>query len=82
VYAVDAFRTAYLAKIAEFSQTLFLPERFAAQMAEIVPAIRPAISEEGTQWLPSFDQMANGLGGILPFARARAEFVTNELHRP
>jgi hypothetical protein len=51
-------------------------------MAEIVPAIRPAISEEGTQWLPSFDQMANGLGGILPFARARAEFVTNELHRP
>ncbi len=79
VYGVDAFRTRYLDRLREFSRTLFLPDRFAAQMAAIVPVIRPAVVEEGAQWLPSFDQMANGTSGILPFARARAQFVTAAL---
>jgi spore coat protein H len=81
VYGVEAFRKKYLDALAEFSRTLFLPERFSAQMAEIVPVIRPAIVEEGTQWLPPFDQIANGASGIRPYARARAEFVKAELAR-
>ncbi|MEO8482289.1 MAG: CotH kinase family protein [Acidobacteriota bacterium] len=79
VYNVEAFRTQYLDRMREFSRTLFLPARFAAQVADIVPVIRPAVVEEGTQWVPSFDQMANGSSGILPFARARAQFVTTAL---
>jgi len=76
---VEAFRNQYMDRMREFSRALFLPDRFASQMADIVPVIRPAIVEEGAQWVPSFDQMANGASGIIPFARARAQFVTSAL---
>jgi spore coat protein CotH len=79
MYKVEAFRRAYLARMAEFTETVFKPERFAAQVAEIAPAIRPAIEEEGRQWLPGFDQVASGQVGLLPFTRARAAFVAAEL---
>jgi hypothetical protein len=79
VYHVPAIRTLYLDRLREFSKTLFVPERFAAEMAEIVPVIRPAVAEEGAQWVPSFDQVADGTNGILPFARARAQFVSGAL---
>jgi spore coat protein H len=79
VYDVPAFREAYLARMKEFSNTIFKPERFAGQIAQIAPAIRPAIEEEGTQWLRDFDTIASGQSGIMPFVRARAAFVNGEL---
>jgi spore coat protein H len=79
MYAQNAFRLAYLNYMDEFSKTLFLPERFAAQIAEIAPVIRPAVQQEGTQWLAGFDQVASGQAGILPFVRARAASVIRQL---
>jgi hypothetical protein len=49
IYGVEAFRTLYLARMRELADTIFLPDRFAAQVAEIAPAIRPSIEIEGTQ---------------------------------
>ena len=82
IYGVEAFRAAYLARMAEFSKTLFLPSRFVEQIARIAPVLRPAITEEGTQWLPGFDGVASGQAGILPFVRARATFVQAALAQP
>ncbi len=81
IYGVEAFRNAYLARMAEFTRTLFVSERFADQIARIAPAIRPAIEEEGTQWLSGFDAVASGRFGIVPFARARTAFVAAQLGR-
>jgi hypothetical protein len=82
VYGVEAFRSAYLSRMSEFSKTIFKPERFEAQIREIAPVIRPAIQEEGVQWLPPFDRIVSGEAGILPYVRARAAFVESALTRP
>ena len=81
VYAVDRFRTQYFALLAEFTDRLFLPERFAGHVSEIAPAIRPSIAREAQDSLPAFDQIAAGLSGIVPFAKARAAFVKEQLAR-
>jgi spore coat protein H len=79
VYAVDAFRTKYLARMAEFSERLFVPDRFVQQVREIGEAIRPSIELEGTQWLGAFDEVVAGRSGIVPFVMSRARFVKTEL---
>lgn len=81
LYEVEAFRSRYLARMAEFSQRLFLPERFASQIAEIGPAIRPSIEREGAEWLPAFDNVVSGRSGIVPYATTRANFVNSELEK-
>jgi hypothetical protein len=75
----DEIRTAYLARMGEFTGTIFKANRFAAAMAAIVPVIRLAIAEEGTQWLPGFDDVASGQTGILPFVKARNENAIAQL---
>jgi CotH kinase protein len=79
LYEVDAFRNACLSYLAEFTKTIFRPERFAEQIAQIAPVIRPAVEEEGAQWLTGFDAVVTGRAGILPFAKARAAFVAAQL---
>jgi spore coat protein H len=79
IYNVRAFRTKYLARMQEFSDQLFLAERFARQINEIAPAIRPSVEQEGLQWLAGFDQVASGRAGILPYVTNRAAFVKGEL---
>jgi hypothetical protein len=79
LYAVDAFRSRYLARMAEFSERLFLPERFAQQIAEIGPAIRPSVELEGAEWLPGLDNVIAGRAGIVPYVTSRAGFVKTEL---
>jgi hypothetical protein len=81
VYAVDAFRTQYFARLAEFTDRLFLPERLAGQVSEIAPAIRPSIAREAQDVLPAFDEIAAGRSGIVPFATARTAFVKEQLAR-
>jgi spore coat protein H len=76
---VDAFRSKYLARMTEFSERLFIPERFAQQIGEIAPAIRSSVALEGSQWLSGFDLIAGGTSGIVPYATRRAAFVKAEL---
>jgi hypothetical protein len=82
VYDVEAFRTKYLARLAEFSDGLFVPDRFAQQVAQIGAAIRPSIELEGKEWLRAFDDVVAGRSGIVPFATSRAAFVKAELAKP
>ena len=77
----DAFRSKYLARMTEFSDRLFLPDRFLQQVSEIGRAIRPSIELEGTEWLPAFDQVASGRAGIVPWAANRAASVRAELEK-
>jgi hypothetical protein len=79
MYAYEPFRTAYLGKMQEFTKTIFRAERFAEQTALIGPAIRPAVQEEGAQWVAFMDQVTAGQAGIVPFARARNESVLAQL---
>jgi spore coat protein H len=81
IYAVEAFRSTYLARMAEFSERLFVPERFAQQVSEIGSAIRPSIELEGKEWLGSFDQIATGRSGIVPYVTSRASSVKAELEK-
>ncbi len=60
IFKVPAFRSLYLARMNEFSNTIFKPERFAQQVDEIAAAIRPAIVEESPVLLARFDAAASG----------------------
>ena len=60
VFKVEAFKSLYLAKMAEFSKTIFQPERFENQVDEIAPAIRPAVREESKEKLARFDKVVAG----------------------
>jgi spore coat protein CotH len=79
IYDVEAFRSRYLARMTEFSNDLFVPERFQRQMSEIAPSIRPSVELEGAQWVSGFDQIAAGRSGIVPYVASRAAFVRTEL---
>jgi spore coat protein CotH len=79
MYNVEAFRTKYFARMTEFSDRLFLADRFRQQVGEVAPAIRPSIQLEGEEWLPSFDAIASGKSGIVPFVTTRAAVVKGEL---
>ena len=81
VMNVEAVREAYDRHMAEFSRTLFLPERFAQQIEEIAPVIRPAILDESPWMADEFERAVRGEVGIMPFARQRAEFVTRQLRQ-
>jgi len=81
MYAVPAFRTAYLDRMREFSGTIFKPERFRAQVAEIAPVIRPAVTDEPNR-LARFDAVVAGRTGLLPFTAARAASVIAQLAKP
>jgi len=80
MYAVPGFRTMYFARLREFSDTIFKPERFATQVAEIAPLIRPVVADE-PGLLPRFDAVAGGRTGLIPFTAARARSVTAQLAR-
>jgi spore coat protein CotH len=79
MYKVDAFRSKYLARMAEFSDRLFVADRFMRQVNEVGAAIRASVELEGAQWLPAFDQIASGRSGIVPYVASRAAFVKSEL---
>ena len=81
VYAVESFRSRYLARMAEFSERLFVTDRFKQQVAEIGPAIRPSIELEGKEWLTAFDEVVAGRSGIVPYVTSRAAFVKGELEK-
>ena len=81
LYNLEAFRSKYLARMAEFSERLFLPDRFMQQVSEIGPVIRSSVVLEGAEWVDGFDRIATGRSGIVPYATTRAAFVMAELEK-
>jgi spore coat protein H len=94
LYQVDAFKKAYLARLDEFSKTIFRPERFDQQMEIIAAAIRPAVQEESAEKLARFERALAGetppqaRGGfnfgtppkpVKPFVRIRTRSVVDQL---
>ena len=81
LYSVPAFRSKYLERMKEFSDQLFVPDRFKQQVGEIGPAIRPSVELEGTEWLAGFDRVVAGSSGIVPYVTSRSTFVKAELEK-
>jgi spore coat protein H len=81
LYNVEAFRAKYIARMTEFSERLFVPDRFAQQVSDIGPVIRPAVALEGAEWLDGLDRIIAGSAGIVPYVTSRAAFVKAELER-
>ncbi|HWQ92709.1 MAG TPA: CotH kinase family protein [Clostridia bacterium] len=92
MFKVEAFKERYLARLDEFSKTIFRPERLAKQVDEIAAVIRPAVLEESESELDRFDQLVAGelvsapgpFGGsqtkpIKPFSKVRTESVMDQL---
>jgi spore coat protein H len=81
VFAVEAFKKLYLARMEEFSRTIFEPQRFAVQVDEIAAVIRPAVKDESK--LDRFDRAVAGTSRsivpIKPFAKKRAKSVADQL---
>lgn len=76
VFKVDVFKKAYLARMKEFSETIFKPERFAKQVDELAPIIRPAIKKESDEKAARFDSAVAGKqpeGGNFGFMREGAK---------
>ena len=92
VFKVEAFKKLYLAKMEEFSKTIFQPERLAQQVDEVAAAIRPSIEAESADKLARFDKAVAGetvgragfSGAMLSkpikaFAKVRAQSVVEQL---
>ena len=92
LFRVDAFKKLYVARLTEFSTTLFKPDRFHRQVDELAGVIRPAIKEESDQRLLRFERAVAGevppgdagmfRGAnipIKPFVKARAQSVIDQL---
>ena len=92
MFKVAAFKKLYLARLDEFSKTIFNPERLAEQVDEVARVIRPAVKEESETKLARFDQLVAGdvvstpgqFGGsqtkpIKPFAKVRTQSVLDQL---
>ncbi len=92
MFKLEAFKKLYLARLEEFSKTIFRPERIARQVDEIAAIIRPAVQEESESKLARFDQAVAGeilsgsgpFGGgsikpIKPFTKVRIESVLEQL---
>ncbi|HUS34228.1 MAG TPA: CotH kinase family protein [Verrucomicrobiae bacterium] len=93
VFKVEAFKKAYLARMKEFSESLFKPERFAKEVDELAPVLRPAIKKESDQKLERFEAavagkqsaggefrfMGEGAKPIKGFVVPRSESVSQQL---
>jgi len=60
MYKLEQFKAFYLAKLKEFSATIFKPERFFHQVDELAVIVRPAVAEESPEKLAQFDAVVAG----------------------
>lgn len=60
VFKVESFRKAYLARLQEFSGTIFRPDRIHQQVNELATALRGPVEEEGPERLASMHKAAAG----------------------
>ena len=90
MFQVPAFRAAYLNQMRAYTKTVFVPERFSAEIAALVKTIRPDIVKEpavepfgrrpaGFDNVTMFDLYAKGERGPLHFFPARSKVVLEQL---
>jgi spore coat protein H len=92
LFQVDAFKKLYLARLSEFSTTLFKPDRFHRQVDELAAVLRPAIKDESAERLVRFERAVAGevppgdagmfRGAnipIKPFVKARTQSLIDQL---
>ena len=93
VFKTEPFRTAYLARMREFNETIFQPARVAAQVDELAGVIRDAIKEESEERLTDLNNAIEGktvtssigpgmnvpVNSIKPFVESRAKSVRDQL---
>jgi spore coat protein H len=92
MFKLEAFKELYLARLDEFSKTIFKPERLAQQVDEIAAVIRPAVQQESESKLERFDKLvarelvssSGQFGGgqikpIKPFSKVRTDSVLDQL---
>ena len=60
VFKVEKFKRLYLARMKEFSGTIFEPEHIQRQVDELAAVLRPAVQEESAQLLARFDRVVAG----------------------
>jgi spore coat protein H len=60
VFKVEKFKQLYLARMKEFSATIFKPERIQGQVDELALVLRPAVQEESAELLARFDDIVAG----------------------
>jgi len=60
VFKVAAFKKLYLARLDEFSNTIFNPDRFHQQVNELAPVLQPAVAQESGEKLERFDKVVAG----------------------
>ena len=83
VFGVPDFFKPYMAKVAEYRKTIFLPERMIGQADEIAPVIRPAVVEESPVATRLFDRAVSdvdtGTETLKAFVKARTKSVADQL---
>lgn len=92
VFQAEPFKKLYLARLEEFSKSIFEPARIAAQVDQLAAIIRPAVKAEAEAKLARFDQCAKGellsapgpfgdgqIKPIKPFAQVRTASVRDQL---
>ena len=60
VFAVPAFKEAYVARMKEFQGGIFKPERLARQVDDLGTLLRSSVAEESSDKLERFDQVVAG----------------------
>src|SRR6185295_9985077 len=80
--------------LADFSKSIFQPERFAKQVDELAAATRPAVKAESSERLDAFDKAVSGeaaissgrfgsfgqnLKPIKPFVKVRSQSIKDQL---
>lgn len=60
VFGVPAFKTRYLERMREYSESLFKPERFAAQVDQLASVLLPAVKEESSEKADRFQLAVSG----------------------
>jgi len=89
VFRVPELRQMYLARMAEFSKSIFLSEKILKQAGDIAEAIRPAIAEEANWQLEQFNLAVRGESfygasgnyrlSVKQFAPARTASIVQQL---
>ncbi len=60
IFKTEAFKKLYLAFMADFSKSIFAPERFYQQVDEVAAAIRPSVREESDVKFARFEKVVAG----------------------
>ena len=64
VFNFEKFKRIYLARMEEFSKTIFQPERIQQQVDALAAVLRPVVREESDQLLARFEKVVTGEAAV------------------